>query len=91
MKDPLKKIGSKKSKLYFGNIVVQIQAKYRKDQMKTEGAYSIWKKGLTTDGQTDKRTTRYRVSSADNVSSEDEMTSGMQKSQSHFLVYYAHI
>ena len=47
-----KKIRSIKSKFYFrnilaniGNILVHIQTKYRKDRMKTEGAYSIWKKG----------------------------------------------
>ena len=33
-----------------------IQAKCRKDRMKTEGAYSIWKKGWQADGQTDGRT-----------------------------------
>ena len=53
IKDPLKKF-AKKSKFYFynflGNIDVHIQAKYHKDQMKTEGAYLIWKKA---DGRTD--------------------------------------
>ena len=38
---------------FLGNIVVHIQTKYRKDQMKTEGAYSIWKK---VDGQMDGQT-----------------------------------
>ena len=33
IKDPLKK--------FLGHIVVQIEAKYRKDRMKTEGVYSI--------------------------------------------------
>ena len=51
IKDPLKK------KIYYhnflGDIVVLIQAKYRKDRMKPEGAYSIWKIGCQTDGQTD--------------------------------------
>ena len=28
----------------MGNIVVNIQAKYRKDRIKTEGVYVIWKK-----------------------------------------------
>ena len=37
---------------FLGNIVVHIQVKYQKDQMKTEGAYSIWKKKV--DGQTDR-------------------------------------
>ena len=48
IKDPLQKLKAKKSKFYFhnflGNIVVNIHAKYRKAQMKTEGAYFIWKK-----------------------------------------------
>ena len=34
---------------FLGNVVMHIQAKYRKDQMKTEGAYSIWKKSWRTD------------------------------------------
>ena len=38
----------------LGNIVVYIHAKYRNDRMKTEGAFSIWKK---VDRQADKRTT----------------------------------
>ena len=44
-------------------IVVHIQAKYWKDKMKTEGAYSIWKKadGWRTDGQTDRRTNDGRI------------------------------
>ena len=59
-KDPLKIIGSKKSKFdlnnFGGNIVVHIQAKYRKDWMKTQGAYSTWKKGWQTEGRTDRQT-----------------------------------
>ena len=51
------KIRSKTSKRYsydfWGNIVVHIHAKYRKDWMKTGGAYSIYKKGWQTNGQTD--------------------------------------
>ena len=44
--------------------------KYRKDQMKTEGAYPLWKKGWWTDnGRRWWRTARYRISSADYVSS----------------------
>ena len=39
----------------LGNIVVYIHAKYRKDRIKTVGAFSIWKKKV--DRQTDKRTT----------------------------------
>ena len=39
----------------LGNIVVYIHANYRKDRMKTEGAFSIWKKKV--DRQTAKRTT----------------------------------
>ena len=42
------------SKSFFGDIDIHIEAKYRKDQMKTEGAYSIWKKGWH---QTDRWTT----------------------------------
>ena len=49
----------------MGNIVVLIQANYQKDRMKSEGAYSVWKK-LTTDGR---QTARYRISSADHISS----------------------
>ena len=47
-----KKKKSQKSKFslhkFLGNIVVQIQAKYQKDRIKSEGAYSIWKKLTTT-------------------------------------------
>ena len=54
MKDPLKKIEAKN--IYFhtflGNIVVHIQAKYRKDRMKVEEAYWILKKGWRTDRRT---------------------------------------
>ena len=43
---------------FLGNILVDIQTKYRKDRMKTEGAYSIWKKvDGRTERQTDVRTT----------------------------------
>ena len=47
----------------FGQYCVHIQAKYRKDLMKTEGAYSIWKMldgrmGGRMDGRTDRRTDR---------------------------------
>ena len=59
IKDQLKtKNGSNKSKFHshnvWGNIVLHIQAKYRKDRMKTGGAYSILKKGWKTD--TNRRT-----------------------------------
>ena len=36
------------------NIILHIQAKYRKVRMKTEVAYSIWKK-IRPDWQTDNR------------------------------------
>ena len=55
IKAPLKKLEAKKSKFYFHNfwaIFVHIQAKYRKDWLKTEAAYLIWKK---VDGRTDRR------------------------------------
>ena len=46
-----------KSKLYLqkilGNIILHIQAKYLKDRMKTQVAYSIWKKNTT--GRPDRR------------------------------------
>ena len=58
-----------KSKIYFhnflGHVEVLIHAKYRKDRIKTLGAYTIW---TQVDGQTDGRH-RYRISSADYVSS----------------------
>ena len=39
---------------FLGNIVVHIRAKYQKDQMKNEGAYSICNKFYgPTDRQTD--------------------------------------
>ena len=46
IKDPFKKNQKQKnlnstSTAFWGNIVVNIHAKYRKDRMKTEGAYSI--------------------------------------------------
>ena len=67
--DPLN-LRSKKSKFYshnfLGNIFVHIHAKHRKDRMKIEEVYSIWKK---VDRQTDRRTARHRISSADYVSS----------------------
>ena len=54
IKDPFK-ISSKNSKFYLhnylANIVMHVQAKYRKDRMKTKGAYFN-----LTDGQTDVRT-----------------------------------
>ena len=57
IKDPLKKLKATKSKFYLhnslGNIIVHIHAIYRKDRMKTEGAYSIWKK---VDRRSDRRT-----------------------------------
>ena len=34
---------------FLGNIVVHIHAKYRKDRMKTEAAYSIWNKANMRD------------------------------------------
>ena len=51
IKDPLKleaknKNSSSTSFNNWSNIVVHIHAKYRNDQMKTEGAYWIWKKKL---------------------------------------------
>ena len=42
---------------------------HAKDQMKTEGAYSICKKGWQTDGRTGGLTDRHRISSVDYVSS----------------------
>ena len=54
IKDSLKKSRTLKFKFYFhnllANIVVHIQAKYWIDQIKTEGAYSIWRKGWWMDG-----------------------------------------
>ena len=68
---PIEKIRSKNSKFYFRNflhnIVVHIQTKYKKDQIKTEEAFSIWKK---VDRRTDRRRTApHQISSADYVSS----------------------
>ena len=69
------KMRSQKAKLSFhnflGNICAHIQNKLRKGWMKTEGAYSIWKKDVgRTDGRTDgRRTAQRRISSADYVSS----------------------
>ena len=46
------KIQNEKSKLslhrFLGNIVEHIEAKYHKDQIKTEGAYLTWKKRWRT-------------------------------------------
>ena len=54
IENPLKN-RSKNSKFLFlrflPSIVLHIHAKYRKDRMKISGAYSIWKKKLTTDGR----------------------------------------
>ena len=97
IKDPLKKIRSKKSKfnfyIFFGNIVV-LQAKYQKDRMKTEGAYSIWKKvdGWTerrTDGRTDgRRTARHRINSTDYVSSGAEKKKRNDKFSQWYSKFY---
>ena len=53
---------------FLGNIAVHKRAKYRKDQMKTEGVYLILKK---VDEQTDGRTSKHMDGSADCVSSGD--------------------
>ena len=57
IKDSLEQIKSKKSKFYFqnflGKIVGHNQAKHRKDRMKTEGAYFIWKDWRTDRWMTD--------------------------------------
>ena len=37
--------------MFLHNIVVHIHAKYRKDRMETEGAFSIWKT-VDDDGRT---------------------------------------
>ena len=38
---------------FLCNIIVHIKTKYRKDQLKTEGAFMIWKKGWWTIRWTD--------------------------------------
>ena len=58
--------------LFWGNIIVHIEGKYQKDQIKTEAAYSIWKKvdRQMMDGRTDGlQTAQPQISSADYVSS----------------------
>ena len=55
-KDPLEKFAAKNQNstyIILGNIV-HIQAQYRRDRMKTEGAYTVWK-SWRADGQTDDR------------------------------------
>ena len=64
----------KKSKFYFhnflANIVVHIQAKYQKNRLKIQGAYSIWKK---VDREMNEwRTAQNQISFADYVSSRAE-------------------
>ena len=41
IKDPLKKLEKNILARVLGNVVVNIQTKFRKDRRKTEGAYSI--------------------------------------------------
>ena len=57
-KRSIEEISSKKSKFYFQyvfeNVVVHIQDKSLKDQMKSEGAYSIW---IRVDARTERRAT----------------------------------
>ena len=43
----------------MGNIVVLMQAKYRIDRMKTDGAYPLWKK--VDDADDDRRRRRRRT------------------------------
>ena len=59
-KDLLKNLEAKKAKFYFhnllGNNIVHIQAKYRKDRIKTDGSLFDLKKKV--DGRTDRQTKR---------------------------------
>ena len=63
----IKKIRSTKIEILIAlvlvSLVVHIQTKYQKDRMKTEGAYSIWKKKYWL------QTARHRIGSADSVRS----------------------